>query len=120
MPGTSPAGFDELLSKHADAIAELARELREAILRARPELSERVYRGWPGLSFHHPVRGCVGALFPRDGDVMLGFERGADLPDPHGLLQGAGRRLRYLRFTPADDPPTRQHLVEYLGLAVES
>lgn len=120
MAGTLPAGFDDLLCDHTDAIAALTRDLRDAILRARPELSERVYKGWHGLGFHHPVRGYVGALFPRDGDVMMGFEWGANLPDPHGLLQGAGRRLRYLRFTPADGPPTPEHLVEYLDLAVES
>ncbi|WP_281358418.1 hypothetical protein [Pseudonocardia bannensis] len=31
----------------------------------------------------------------------VGFEHGADLPDPHRLLAGAGRRLRHLRFSPA-------------------
>ncbi|SRR6266540_5743604 len=101
-----------------DVIAELTRELRDTILSARPELSERAYKGWPGLAFHHPVRGYIGALFPRDGGVIMGFERGADLPDPHGLLEGAGRRVRYLRFTPAAGSPTPEHLVEFLELAV--
>src|SRR5262245_39851730 len=112
-------GFEELLGGHTDAIAALTRDLRDTILRARPELSERAYKGWHGLGFHHPVRGYVGALFPRDGDVMMGFERGADLPDPHGLLEGAGRRVRYLRFTPASGSPSQERLVEFLDLAVE-
>jgi hypothetical protein len=118
MQTTVPAGFDELLSQHSDEVAELTRCLCAVILRARPELRERVYRGWHGLGFHHPVRGYVAAIFPRDVDVMVGFEHGADLPDPHGLLEGAGRRLRYLRFTPAAGVPTEEHLEHYIDLAV--
>jgi hypothetical protein len=35
------------------------------------------------------------------------------------LLEGAGRRLRYLRFVPSARTPTEEQLVEYIDLAVE-
>ena len=118
MTGDLQAGFEELLDEHCASIGALARHLRDVILTARPELTERVYRGWPGLGFHHPSRGYIAAVLPGPDDVCVGFEHGADLPDPHGLLEGTGRRLRYLRFKPDESAPTHEHLIEYLDLAV--
>ncbi|MER7280591.1 DUF1801 domain-containing protein [Dactylosporangium sp. NPDC000244] len=118
MTGDGPEGLEELLDEHCASIGALTRHLREVILSARPELTERVYRGWNGLGFHHPSRGYIAAVFPRADSVAVGFEHGADLPDPHGLLEGTGKRVRYLRFKPDDSAPTHEHLIEYLDLAV--
>ncbi|WP_433613856.1 DUF1801 domain-containing protein [Dactylosporangium sp. CA-139114] len=118
MTGDGPEGLEELLGEHCASIGALTRHLREVILSARPELTERVYRGWHGLGFHHPSRGYVAAVFPRADSVTVGFEHGADLPDPHGLLEGTGKRVRYLSFKPDDSAPTHEHLIEYLDLAV--
>ena len=117
MMAVEPPGFEELLGNHGADIRALTRHLRDVILTARPELTERVYRGWHGLGFHHPDRGYIAAVFPGTDGVSIGFEHGADLPDPHGLLQGTGKRLRYLRFTPNGTAPTHEHLIEYLDLA---
>ena len=51
-----------------------------------------------------PGAGYVVAIFPRVDDVMLSFEWGVDLPDPHGVLEGHGRRLRAVRLRPGTDP----------------
>ncbi|MGI5178720.1 DUF1801 domain-containing protein [Dactylosporangium sp. CA-152071] len=118
MIAIEPPGLDQLLADSCPDIAVLARHLRDVIVEARPELTERVYRGWHGLGFHHPERGYVAAIFPGTDSVSVGFEHGADLPDPHGLLQGTGKRLRYLHFTPDMSAPTHEHLLEYLDLAV--
>ncbi|MEW6323122.1 MAG: DUF1801 domain-containing protein [Acidobacteriota bacterium] len=32
--------------------------------------------------------------------VNVGFFRGADLPDPHGLLEGSGRYMRHVKLRP--------------------
>ncbi|MET7421742.1 DUF1801 domain-containing protein [Dactylosporangium sp. NPDC005555] len=118
MIATEPPGLDQLLTDHRADIAALARQLRDVIVGARPELTERLYKGWHGLSFHHPERGHVAAIFPGADSVSVGFEHGADLPDPHGLLRGTGKRLRYLHFAPGMPEPTHEHLVEYLDLAI--
>jgi hypothetical protein len=49
------------------------------------------------------------------------LERGAALPDPHGLLGGDGRlrQTRTLTFRPGQRTPGPAHLVEYLDLAVD-
>ncbi|GAA3226519.1 DUF1801 domain-containing protein [Dactylosporangium siamense] len=118
MIATEPSGLEQLLEEHCADIAALARRLRGVILDTRPELTERIYQGWHGLGFHHPERGYVAGIFPGADSVSVGFEHGADLPDPHGLLRGTGKRLRYLHFTPDSSAPTHEHLVEYLQLAV--
>jgi hypothetical protein len=70
------------------------------------------------VGFHHPELGYAAALFPRAGEVHVGFEHGADLPDHHRLLHGEGRQVRYLIFTPGTSGPTLEDLVECLDLAL--
>jgi hypothetical protein len=35
--------------------------------------------------------------------VNVGFYRGAELPDPAGLLQGTGKRMRHVRLTAGEE-----------------
>lgn len=116
--GGEPTGLAELLAEHSEEVAELTRRLRAVIRKAHPELTEKIYVGWHGLGFRHPDKGYVAAVFPREHDAQVGFEHGADLPDPYGLLQGGGRQVRYLSFRPDDASPTDDQLVEYLDLAL--
>lgn len=118
IDGSEPKGLRDILADHSDEVADLTRRLRAVIRTARPELGEKIYLGWHGLGFHHPAKGYVAALFPREHDVNVGFEHGADLPDPRGLLQGEGRQVRYLVFTPRGVRPSAEDLVEYLDLAL--
>ncbi|WP_138424463.1 DUF1801 domain-containing protein [Maritimibacter alexandrii] len=37
--------------------------------------------------------------------VTLGFQQGARMPDAPSLLEGAGKELRHVRFTPGADIP---------------
>jgi hypothetical protein len=60
------------------------------------------------------------ALRARCGRVVY-FERGAQLPDPHGLLGGHGRlrQTRTLTFVPGVATTTATHLVEDLEIALD-
>jgi hypothetical protein len=123
-PPDPPPQLDDVLAEVPAAIARLTHLLRTRTLRAHPDLRERVYPGWRGLGFHHPSTGYLAALFPQADDVLVGFNRGGDLPDPHGRLLGTRRRVRYLRFHP--DPATGgladaegDLLEDYLDLAVD-
>lgn len=52
------------------------------------------------------------ALHPRH--VNLGFNQGAELPDPAGLLGGPGAKLRHLKLTSVDQltqPGIRELLI---------
>lgn len=115
------ADFDELLVHRPPAVVELAQRLRVAAHEAMPDLTERFYPHWEGLGLKHPAGGLLGTLFARDGDVVVYLERGASLPDPHGLLTGAERlrQTRTLVFEPSASAPAEPILVEYLDLALE-
>jgi hypothetical protein len=114
-----PAGLTAQLDDHPPAVAALCRRLRVAALTAMPDLTERHLPGWRALGLRHPRGGHLAAMFPRDGDVVVYLEHGAALPDPHGLLTGAGRRTRTLVFLPGAARPADAHLVEYLDLALD-
>jgi hypothetical protein len=85
---------------------------------AQPQLEERVRHGWHSINYRDPAARVVCALFPTTDLVQLVFERGAELPDPHGLLTGSGKQVRTLLFTTAD-AVDGEVVGEYLDLAVE-
>ncbi len=53
------------------------------------------------------------------GWVSLGFDRGCEIPDPEGLLQGGGGRIRHIRFESLDDL-RRPFVGRFLRAAMES
>ncbi len=106
-----------LLAEHSPEVVAAAEWLRAVVLGALPDAGERVYRGWHGFGYHHPEAGYVCAVFPRAGDALLAFERGVLLDDPHGLLRGDGRTVRWVQVTTPGDPPADQ-LVELIDAAV--
>jgi hypothetical protein len=106
-----------LLAGHTPQVAAAAAWLREVVLDALPDAREVVYRGWHGFGYHHPAAGYVCAVFPRADDVLLGFEHGVLLADPHGLLSGEGRTVRYVRVEAPGDLPA-ERLVELIDAAV--
>jgi hypothetical protein len=117
-PGPAPAAeVAALLAEHSPAVVALAERARSLVLATLPDCREVVYRGWHGLGYHHPAAGYIGAVFPRADHVELGLERGAFLPDPHGLLRGTGRTVRAVHLAGAGDPPDAW-LVELLDAAV--
>ena len=116
MPGDPLV--EDLLAEHSADVAELARRVRAAVVGAHPDLVERVRRGWHSINYRDPAAGFVCAIFPTRDTVQLVFERGAELPDPDGLLTGSGRRVRMLVFaTPTDID--EDVVGRFLDLAVE-
>ena len=115
---TGNGELDALLAEHDEAVAAVARRLREVVLSGRPDLTERVRPGWHSVNFHDPVAGFVCALFPQADRVQLVFERGALLPDPHHRLGGTGRQVRTLEFT-TEESVDAEVVLEFLDLAVD-
>jgi len=94
-------------------LAECTPEIARLMTAARRKLRSRVPRGFELLydnyngvgvgygatqSYSAPVVSLL--AFPRW--VTLFFLYGATLDDPHGLLEGTGRRVRSIRLTSAD------------------
>jgi hypothetical protein len=98
-----PAAVREFLAERHPEALELALWVREVVLAAEPDLSERVYDGWDGIGFRHPDAGYVCAIYPRGAEVRLLFEHGVRLDDPGGLLDGEGTQTRHVAVRAADD-----------------
>ncbi|MBO9557010.1 MAG: DUF1801 domain-containing protein [Caulobacter sp.] len=90
-------------SPHHD-LRRLARPWFDALRACGPDVGELLHDG-------HPTACAGGAAFAYvdafSVHVNLGFFHGADLADPAGLLEGAGKRMRHVKIRwgrPADEP----------------
>jgi hypothetical protein len=107
----------EYLHREHGRTYELASWVRDAVLAADPDLTERVYRGWRGVGFRHPEAGYVCAIYPRGDSISRMFELGASLPDPDGILLGDGKQTRFVRIS-APSSRLRAQIVAYVQQAV--
>ena len=93
---------EAFLAAYPDGIREAAETLRAVVRRAVPESIERVRGGWRLIGYEVPV-GRRSRFFayiaPEPIHVHLGFEHGAWMADPDGLLEGAHLGLKKVRFT---------------------
>jgi hypothetical protein len=98
--------FDDLLKVTPSALQPLVKRLREVILEAHPGACEVVRLGdraaTYGLGPKKMTEG-YGYLQPHDAWVNVGFYQGAALPDPTGLLEGTGARMRHVKVRALDE-----------------
>ncbi|MGD2252891.1 MAG: DUF1801 domain-containing protein [Anaerolineales bacterium] len=89
--------------------AEVVSNVRQLILEAAPEAAEALK--WAQPVYEHNGPFCYIKAFKQH--VNFGFWRGAELPDPAGLLQGAGEKMRHVKLSGLEDikPGAFQDLV---------
>ncbi len=96
--------FEKLLVNNKPEAQALALDLRGLVRRLLPQAQEKVYSGYgvADYGFGAPGRGFM-SIGPQKGYVNLYFMDGVDLPDPAGLLEGTGKRMRHVKVRqPAD------------------
>ena len=105
------AQLDTFIDKYASDTAALSRALLARMQARLPGATRLVYDNYNALvigfgATAKPSQAVLSlAVFPRH--VTLCFLHGKGLPDPHGLLQGAGSRVRHIRLAGVetlDDP----------------
>ncbi|MEM0963285.1 MAG: DUF1801 domain-containing protein [Bacteroidota bacterium] len=100
--------FDDLLSERAEPpeVAAIARALRQVILEGLADAVEVVRLGDGAAAYGlGPKKMSESHVYvmPTRGDVNLGFWHGASLPDPGGLLEGTGKRMRHVKVRPVEE-----------------
>lgn len=98
--------FDAVIARSPEPVKEIARALRALVAEVRPGVTEVPW----------PVQGNAGYgvgpkkmseqfcyIMPLSKHANLGFYYGADLPDPEGLLEGAGKSLRHVKVRSLDE-----------------
>ncbi len=117
MTETKFGTFEELLEISEASQRETAVRLREIILSIHPDAVEVVRLGDKAATYGvGPKKMSEGYTYilPYKSWVNLGFYQGANLPDPDGLLEGTGKKLRHIKIrslADADDPKL-QPLIE--------
>lgn len=94
-----------LLRGYPAAGRALALKTRAWVRKRAPGISEYVDPGAriAGYGFGSGYAGMICVIMPTKAGVNLGFYRGAELPDPHGLLEGTGKLHRHIKLhSPAD------------------
>jgi hypothetical protein len=99
---------EAFLDDVAPPMREIAERLRVILKRVTPDAIERVRLGWRLLAYDLPIKrtGVFFAwVYPEKAHVHLGFPRGTNMDDPHGVLSGKGvtKYARWVTFVPGDE-----------------
>ena len=93
------------LVRYDPAVAKLARACRAALRKRLPTANELVYDNYQFLALGYcateRASDCLVSLAISPKGVALSFYYGASLPDPAGILLGAGNQNRYVRLASA-------------------
>ena len=98
----------KVLPQHRDIVVMLRQCMREMV----PGAMEMICRGIPGWK---GVR-MLAVISPTKKDITLAFSRGAEFEDKYGLLKGAGKVSKHMKFKSMADLDT-DVLRYYIGQA---
>ncbi|TMF35790.1 MAG: DUF1801 domain-containing protein [Chloroflexi bacterium] len=105
QPGTLDADVDRLLAEHPPELQAIERALRATIRREFPEAVEQVDFGNKLIAFGRSMkmRGLLFAIIAHKTWVNLQLADGAELPDPDGIIEGTGKRIRHVKVRSVAD-----------------
>jgi hypothetical protein len=88
---------DEWLRRRNAELGEIARRWFEEMRGCGDDVRELLHDGHPTACIGDAAFGYVNAF---TAHVNVGFFRGAELPDPHCLLEGSGKFMRHVKLRP--------------------
>jgi hypothetical protein len=97
---TLEADVDRLLAEHTVELQAIERALRTTIRTAFPVAIEQVDFANKLIAFGRSmkIRGLLFAIIAHKSHVNLQLADGAALPDPQGLIEGTGKRIRHVKI----------------------
>lgn len=98
------------MKAHAGELGQIAQQGFEAMRHCGDDVRELLHDGHPTACIGDAAFGYVNAF---TAHVNVGFFRGAELPDPTGLLEGTGKFMRHVKIRPgqAIDARALEHLI---------
>ena len=99
------------MNKHPGELGVIARHWFNIIRQCGNDVRELMHDGAPTACISDAAFAYVNAF---KAHVNVGFFRGAELKDPMGLLEGAGKYMRHVKLRPGDDidAPALARLIE--------
>ena len=99
-----PETWDEVLERHSPEVQAAAHAMLGVLLGELPDAVVRFDRGNGLLAVGNGsgMRELLFALIPHAGWLNLQLADGADLPNPDGLIEGTGKRIRHIKIRSAE------------------
>lgn len=113
--------FEDLMERASESIEPICRALREIIYEVHPEAVEVIHLGYNSASYGLGPKKMSEAhtyIIPHKAHANLGFYYGVDLPDPEGLMEGTGKKLRHVKIKSIEDAKA-SGIVELVRAALE-
>jgi len=88
------------MTEHAGELGAIANRWFHVMRDCGGDVRELLHDGHPTACVDDAAFGYVNAF---RAHVNVGFFRGAELPDPRGLLEGTGRFMRHVKLRPGRD-----------------
>ena len=121
MPRPPDTRLLKFLQAYDPAIATIALALRDMVLEEAPGAPEMIYDAYSAVSFGFSFSGRLKEAFIHIASyakhVNLGFNYGATLADPHGVLQGSGKQVRHIKIASIADLE-KPYLRHYISAAI--
>lgn len=95
---TRHPSVDRWWEEHRGPLGAIAKRWFEAVHRCGDDVEELLHDGQPTACVNGAAFAYVDVFASH---VNVGFFQGAALPDPQGLLQGAGKFMRHVKLEPA-------------------
>lgn len=106
MAETRFGTLEELMDMADPAMRPIAQRLREVVVAVDPDSVEVVRLGDRAATYGvGPKKMSQGYAYimPHKNWVNLGFYQGAFLPDPTGIMEGTGKKLRHVKVRSVED-----------------
>src|SRR6185436_6049549 len=122
----APVALIKFLRPYDRAIQKLALDLRALVLEEMAPCHENIYDAYSAVAIGYgPTDRLSDGIFHiavYAKGVNLGFNHGATLADPAGILEGAGKQIRHIKIrSPADleRPEVRAYVRRARRLAID-
>jgi hypothetical protein len=110
------------LAPYGPHVSNLTLALRDVVLEEAPQAIESISKGYAlaiGYSFTgKPLKDGFCHIVTYSTHVNLGFNRGALLPDPNGILVGEGKSIRHITIR-NESELERPFVRRYLQAAID-
>ncbi|MDR7271393.1 hypothetical protein J2X20_004061 [Pelomonas saccharophila] len=93
------AAVQAWMDAHAGELGDIARKWFDVMRACDDDVRELLHDGHPTACAGDAAFGYVNAF---TAHVNVGFFKGAELPDPAGLLQGTGKAMRHVKLRPGE------------------
>ncbi len=121
-----PKDLNTFLKPYNPKIRELALALRQLVLDELAPCHENIYDAYSAVALGYGptarLRDGICHIAVYTGHVNLGFNFGATLLDPNGLLEGSGSQIRHIKIkalADLDRPELRSYLRQAGQMALE-